>query len=75
MCILYYNILTFQTGVLTVAVLPLRVAAIMVLLVLAWLLACVGLLGLSEEDLQAAPITGWRRSVDYSPPKWWAKLY
>ncbi|XP_046993402.1 lysophosphatidylcholine acyltransferase isoform X1 [Schistocerca americana] len=52
-----------KTGVLTVAVLPFRVAAIMVLLVLAWLLACVGLLGLSEDDLRSRPMTGWRRNA------------
>ncbi|XP_034249443.1 lysophosphatidylcholine acyltransferase isoform X2 [Thrips palmi] len=52
-----------KTALLTVTVLPLRVLAIAVLLVLAWLLACVGLIGLSEEDLRTKPMTGWRKTV------------
>lgn len=52
-----------KTLLFTVTVLPLRVAAIAVLLVLAWLLACVGLIGLSEEDLRTKPMTGWRKTV------------
>ncbi|KAE8736760.1 hypothetical protein FOCC_FOCC017784 [Frankliniella occidentalis] len=54
---------TLQTLLFTVTVLPLRVAAIAVLLVLAWLLACVGLIGLSEEDLRTKPMTGWRKDT------------
>ncbi|XP_034249442.1 lysophosphatidylcholine acyltransferase 1 isoform X1 [Thrips palmi] len=52
-----------KTALLTVTVLPLRVLAIAVLLVLAWLLACVGLIGLSEEDLRTKPMTGWRKDT------------
>ncbi|XP_052132605.1 lysophosphatidylcholine acyltransferase-like [Frankliniella occidentalis] len=58
-----YALLLFQTLLFTVTVLPLRVAAIAVLLVLAWLLACVGLIGLSEEDLRTKPMTGWRKDT------------
>ncbi|XP_076750673.1 lysophosphatidylcholine acyltransferase isoform X1 [Xylocopa sonorina] len=52
-----------KTAFLTVALLPFRLAAITALVIMAWLLACVGLLGLSEEDLRRAPLTGWRRDM------------
>ncbi|KAF7994247.1 hypothetical protein HCN44_003337 [Aphidius gifuensis] len=52
-----------KTAFLTVALLPFRLAAITALVILAWLLACLGLHGLSEEDLRKAPITGWRRDM------------
>ena len=51
----------FQTAILTVVILPFRVMAIMLLLMMAWILACVGLMGLSENELRQRPITGWRR--------------
>ncbi|KAK0093008.1 hypothetical protein PV326_000136 [Microctonus aethiopoides] len=50
-----------KTAFLTVALLPLRLAAITALVIIAWLLACLGLHGLSEDDLRRAPLTGWRR--------------
>ncbi|KAF4530485.1 hypothetical protein B566_EDAN018618, partial [Ephemera danica] len=50
----------FQTGVLTLLLLPVRVLAIAVLLVVAWLLACIGLIGLSEHELRERPLVGWR---------------
>lgn len=60
---------------LTIALLPLRLAAITTLMILAWLLACLGLHGLSEEDLRRAPLKGWRRYErnivrcdDFDPP-------
>ncbi|XP_054012367.1 lysophosphatidylcholine acyltransferase isoform X2 [Hylaeus anthracinus] len=53
----------FQTAFLTVALLPFRLAAITALVIMAWLLACLGLLGLSEEDLRRAPLKGWRRKI------------
>ncbi|XP_046660532.1 lysophosphatidylcholine acyltransferase isoform X1 [Homalodisca vitripennis] len=52
-----------KAGILTVVVLPVRLLVIVCLLVLAWLLACVGLMGLSEADLQERPLTPWRRTV------------
>ncbi|XP_033223381.1 lysophosphatidylcholine acyltransferase isoform X2 [Belonocnema kinseyi] len=52
-----------KTAFLTVALLPFRLAAITALVIIAWLLACLGLHGLSEEDLRRAPIQGWRRKV------------
>uniref|UniRef100_A0ABD2WV41 Phospholipid/glycerol acyltransferase domain-containing protein n=1 Tax=Trichogramma kaykai TaxID=54128 RepID=A0ABD2WV41_9HYME len=52
-----------KTLVLTVTLLPIRLALITALVIIAWLLACVGLHGLSEEDLRRAPLKGWRREV------------
>ncbi|XP_076658542.1 lysophosphatidylcholine acyltransferase isoform X2 [Halictus rubicundus] len=52
-----------KTAFLTVALLPFRLAAITALVIMAWLLACLGLLGLSEEDLRRAPLKGWRRKI------------
>ncbi|XP_012276165.1 lysophosphatidylcholine acyltransferase isoform X2 [Orussus abietinus] len=52
-----------KTAFLTVALLPFRLAAITALVIMAWLLACLGLHGLSEEDLRRAPLTGWRRKI------------
>jgi len=44
-----------------VTFLPLRVICIAILLAVAWLLACVGLVGLDEKDVRTKPLTGWRR--------------
>jgi lysophosphatidylcholine acyltransferase/lyso-PAF acetyltransferase len=55
------SIFCFQTAIFTVLILPFRVMAIMLLLIMAWILACVGLMGLSEQELRQRPITGWRR--------------
>ncbi|XP_011869238.1 PREDICTED: 1-acylglycerophosphocholine O-acyltransferase 1 isoform X2 [Vollenhovia emeryi] len=52
-----------KTIFLTIALLPFRLAAITTLMILAWLLACLGLHGLSEEDLRRAPLKGWRRKL------------
>ncbi|XP_011301245.1 1-acylglycerophosphocholine O-acyltransferase 1 isoform X1 [Fopius arisanus] len=52
-----------KTAFLTVALLPFRLAVITALVIMAWLLACLGLHGLSEEDLRRAPLTGWRRDM------------
>ncbi|XP_046469702.1 lysophosphatidylcholine acyltransferase isoform X2 [Neodiprion pinetum] len=52
-----------KTAFLTVAVLPFRLVAITALVILAWLLACLGLHGLTEDDLRRAPLTGWRRDL------------
>ncbi|XP_023722051.1 lysophosphatidylcholine acyltransferase 2 isoform X2 [Cryptotermes secundus] len=53
-----------KTAVFTVIVLPVRVLAILLLLMMAWILACVGLMGLSEKELRQRPITGWRRKLN-----------
>lgn len=51
----------FQTAIFTVILLPVRVAIICFFLISGWLLACIGLWGLTEEDLRTRPVTGWRR--------------
>lgn len=56
-------IIFFQTAIFTVVLLPFRVMVICYLLVTAWFLACIGLYGLTEQDLRSKPMTGWRRSV------------
>ncbi|XP_055685445.1 lysophosphatidylcholine acyltransferase isoform X2 [Lutzomyia longipalpis] len=50
-----------KTAVFTVLLLPFRVFVICLLLLLAWFLACIGLYGLTEEDLRSRPMKGWRR--------------
>ncbi|XP_077291130.1 lysophosphatidylcholine acyltransferase-like [Arctopsyche grandis] len=50
-----------KTAIFTVVLLPFRVMVICWLLVTAWMLACVGLYGLTEQDLRSKPMTGWRR--------------
>ncbi|XP_013172671.1 PREDICTED: 1-acylglycerophosphocholine O-acyltransferase 1 isoform X2 [Papilio xuthus] len=52
-----------KTAIFTVILLPFRVIVILYLIVTAWFLACIGLYGLSEEDLRKKPMTGWRRSL------------
>ncbi|XP_011504965.1 PREDICTED: 1-acylglycerophosphocholine O-acyltransferase 1 isoform X2 [Ceratosolen solmsi marchali] len=52
-----------KTVFLTVALLPIRLMAITVLVILAWFMACIGLHGMSEEDLRRAPLKGWRREL------------
>ncbi|XP_065219228.1 lysophosphatidylcholine acyltransferase isoform X2 [Planococcus citri] len=52
-----------RTAVFTIIILPIRLAIISGVLILAWILACIGLYGLTEEDLTKKPITGWRRLV------------
>ncbi|XP_063925658.1 lysophosphatidylcholine acyltransferase isoform X1 [Zophobas morio] len=52
-----------KTAVLTVVLLPIRVSIICIFLITGWLLACVGLFGLTEEDLRAQPLSGWRSIV------------
>jgi lysophosphatidylcholine acyltransferase/lyso-PAF acetyltransferase len=50
-----------KTAILTVVLLPIRVSIICFFLISGWLLACLGLWGLTEEDLRAKPLAGWRR--------------
>ncbi|XP_046440192.1 lysophosphatidylcholine acyltransferase-like isoform X2 [Daphnia pulex] len=49
--------------ILTVILLPLRLVAVFACLLIAYLLACIGTIGLSQEDLIHKPMTGWRRSL------------
>ncbi|RZF39504.1 hypothetical protein LSTR_LSTR001025 [Laodelphax striatellus] len=55
-----------KAGILTVLVLPLRLLIIMGLLIGAWLLACVGLYGLTEDELRRKPLTGWRLHLKHA---------
>ncbi|CAH0381165.1 unnamed protein product [Bemisia tabaci] len=52
-----------KTGFFTVVVLPIRLFFISCLMIAVWVLACIGLYGLSEEELRQKPISGWRRVV------------
>lgn len=52
-----------KTAICTVILLPIRVVIICYLVITAWLLACIGLWGLTEEDLRDRPLTGWRRNI------------
>ncbi|CAK1544860.1 unnamed protein product [Leptosia nina] len=54
-----------RTAIFTVILLPFRVIVICYLIVTAWFLACIGLYGLSEEDLRKKPMTGWRSKLRY----------
>lgn len=51
--------------VLSVLLLPIRVVGCVLSLLSAWMFACIGLYGVSLEELQAKPLTGWRRHVQY----------
>ncbi|XP_050351725.1 lysophosphatidylcholine acyltransferase isoform X1 [Nymphalis io] len=55
-----------RTAIFTVILLPFRVIVICYLIVTAWFLACIGLYGLSEEDLRKKPMTGWRSKLRFS---------
>ncbi|XP_053677906.1 lysophosphatidylcholine acyltransferase-like [Anopheles nili] len=52
-----------KTALLTLILLPFRVALILICLVVAWALANIGLYGLSKEDLRTKPLAGWRRQL------------
>ncbi|XP_063827939.1 lysophosphatidylcholine acyltransferase [Ostrinia nubilalis] len=55
-----------KTAIFTVILLPFRVIVICYLIVTAWFLACIGLYGLSEDDLRKKPMTGWRSKLRFS---------
>ncbi|KAJ0178082.1 hypothetical protein K1T71_005905 [Dendrolimus kikuchii] len=55
-----------KTAIFTVILLPFRVVVICHLIVAAWVLACIGLYGLSEDDLRRKPMTGWRSKLRIS---------
>lgn len=52
-----------KVALFTVAVLPLRMLVVLLLLVLAWMIGFIGLLGQNESDLKSKPMTGWRRDL------------
>ncbi|XP_017474168.1 PREDICTED: lysophosphatidylcholine acyltransferase [Rhagoletis zephyria] len=47
--------------VLTVLLLPIRVVGCVLSLLSAWMFACIGLYGLTLDELMSKPITGWRK--------------
>ncbi|XP_045766867.1 lysophosphatidylcholine acyltransferase isoform X1 [Maniola jurtina] len=55
-----------RTAIFTVILLPFRVIVILFLIVTAWFLACIGLYGLTEDDLREKPMTGWRSKLRFS---------
>ncbi|KAG7295878.1 hypothetical protein JYU34_020962 [Plutella xylostella] len=55
-----------KTAIFTIILLPFRVIVICYLIVTAWFLACIGLYGLTEDDLRRAPMTGWRSKLRHS---------
>lgn len=61
--ILYFMIL-FQTVILTVVLVPIRVIGILILAVIAWCFVSIGLYRCTEEDLMLRPLKPWRRSVN-----------
>lgn len=49
--------------ILTVVLMPLRLVIVFVCLLIAYLLAYIGTIGLSQEDLNQKPMKGWRRQL------------
>ncbi|XP_039498359.1 lysophosphatidylcholine acyltransferase [Drosophila santomea] len=49
--------------VLTVLLLPIRVVGCVLSLISAWMFACIGLYGMTLDDLKAKPLTGWRKQM------------
>lgn len=50
-----------RTYLLTVILLPIRIVSVCACLLIAYILACIGTIGLSQEDLIQKPMKGWRR--------------
>ncbi|EDV99539.1 lysophosphatidylcholine acyltransferase [Drosophila grimshawi] len=61
--------------VLTVLLLPIRVVGCVLSLLSAWMLAYIGLYGMSMEDIQARPLSGWRKNVQYFAARAMRLLY
>ncbi|ALC48801.1 CG32699, partial [Drosophila busckii] len=51
--------------VLSVLLLPIRVVGCVLSLLSAWMFACIGLYGMTLDDLKEKPLKGWRRHVQY----------
>ncbi|XP_030750011.1 lysophosphatidylcholine acyltransferase isoform X1 [Sitophilus oryzae] len=52
-----------KTAILTLVLVPLRVGLICFIVVTGWMLATVGLMGVSEQELHERPLEGWRKSL------------
>ncbi|XP_034665750.1 lysophosphatidylcholine acyltransferase [Drosophila subobscura] len=61
--------------VLTVLLLPIRVVGCVLSLLSAWMFACIGLYGMTLDDLKARPLTGWRKQMQYMTAKAMRMLY
>jgi len=53
----------FKLALGTVLILPWRAPLVLLLIVLAWLVCKIGMIGLDEEELVRRPLSGWRRKV------------
>ena len=51
-----------RTYLLTPILIPIRFTLLILVLVLAWLVATISLLGLSEDQVLGQPLTGWRKA-------------
>ncbi|KAH8420255.1 hypothetical protein KR009_008366 [Drosophila setifemur] len=51
--------------VLSVLLLPIRVVGCVLSLLSAWMFACIGLYGMTLDDLKEKPLTGWRKKGQY----------
>lgn len=58
MNLIYFS---WQTAIFTILLVPLRLLIITSLLIVAWIFASIGLWGLTMQDLNVKPISGWRR--------------
>ncbi|XP_074034901.1 lysophosphatidylcholine acyltransferase isoform X1 [Leptinotarsa decemlineata] len=54
-----------KTGVLTVVLLPIRVFIICFFVMVGWIFASIGLLGLTEQELREKPLDGWRKKMKH----------
>ncbi|XP_030750012.1 lysophosphatidylcholine acyltransferase isoform X2 [Sitophilus oryzae] len=52
-----------KTAILTLVLVPLRVGLICFIVVTGWMLATVGLMGVSEQELHERPLEGWRKKL------------
>ncbi|XP_076264127.1 lysophosphatidylcholine acyltransferase isoform X1 [Rhynchophorus ferrugineus] len=52
-----------KTAIFTLILVPLRVGLICFIVVTGWMLATVGLFGVSDQELHEKPLEGWRKSL------------
>lgn len=61
--------------ILTVVLMPVRVVIVFTCLLVAYLLAYIGTMGLSQEDLNQKPMKGWRRQLRAAICWWMQKMF
>lgn len=49
--------------ILTVCLVPIRIVCIAIFLLIAWMIACIGLYGVSLKELETKPLSKWRRAL------------